>query len=323
MRYGILGAGNIAHAFSTALKGLNLTREAIGSRDIDRAQAFKKTYGFKKAYDSYDALLDDKAVDCVYIATPHSFHFEHVMKALDKGKHVICEKPIALNHVAATKLYEYAASLNLLLVEALWTKFSPLTNHLKTNIYDYIGHIKTLKVDFSFKGDFDPNNRLYNIHLGGGALLDVGIYPVTYANLFLGKPKSIKTEMTLSTTGVDVTSTIDYIYDNQTAHMTISIAQDGPRDAIFKGDKGIIKVPFFWGAETAYLYDLDMNLIKEITFKNKINGYEYEIESFEKSVKERLLDSPFHKAVDAIEVFKQLDQIRAIWGLTYPEERGY
>jgi predicted dehydrogenase len=323
MTYGILGAGNIAHAFSKALKGLNFTREAVASRDISKAEAFKKQYGFKKAYGSYEALLDDPAVNCVYIATPHSFHYEHVMKALDKGKHVICEKPLTLNHLSAIKLFEHAKENNLLLVEALWTKFSPLTNHLKTHMSEYIGHIKSMTIDFSFKGDFDPSNRLYNIHLGGGALLDVGIYPVTYANLFLGIPKEIKTQMHLSTTGVDETSTIDYLYDQALVHMTISIAKDGSKEAVIKGDKGLIKVPFFWGAETAYLYDLDGTLLKEITFKNNINGYEYEIESFNKSVKDGLLDSPFHKSEDVIEVLKQLDAIRAIWGFSYPEERGY
>ncbi|MDP6922634.1 MAG: Gfo/Idh/MocA family oxidoreductase, partial [Lutibacter sp.] len=213
--WGILGCGKIARKFSKDLQSLdNAHCYAVASRELAKAQDFADTFCFEKAYGTYLELVEDPAVDIVYIATPHAFHLAHSLLCLEHRKAVLCEKAFAMNHREVQQMVRASKESNTFLMEAFWTRFQPqflkVLELIKTQP---LGALRFVKSDFMFNGPYDPENRLYNIGLGGGSLLDIGIYPVFYALMFLGKPDHIKTLPHFSPTGSEESIAVLFGYN--------------------------------------------------------------------------------------------------------------
>lgn len=204
-KWGTIGLGHIAGKFADALAiAGNAVLEAVASRELRRAEQFGKEHGARKTYGSYEALAKDPDIDAVYIATPHAFHADLAMLCLRRGKAVLCEKPMALNYWQVKTMTDSAKANNAFMMEVMWTRFLPATEKMLELVQQgAIGDIHTITADFCFNAPFDPQGRLYNPALGGGALLDVGIYPLFLALLLLGRPKKIRARAKLSVTGVD------------------------------------------------------------------------------------------------------------------------
>ena len=321
IRFGIIGAGAIAHAFSKACLDSHCPLQGIASRDIERAKAFQKQYGFREVYDNYESLYLDPLVDAIYVATPHGLHYEQMLAILKHKKHILCEKSFTLNAKQAKHIFEIAKAQHVFVMEAMWTRFLHLTRTVLSKVQQgVIGQITSLKVDFAFASQPSDASRLFNPSLGGGALLDVGIYPITYANLFLGKPEIIVSKAKLTSALVDGTIDLEYSYPNQKAYLHGSIIEEGGKDAYIYGELGYIKVPFFWGAHEAFIYDLNHQLIEHIHIPHKSNGYEYEIEAFIEAIENKTFRTPYMNVEDTLSILEQMDTIRKQVGVVYPNE---
>lgn len=323
VKFGIIGAGNIAETFARSLNGINEGElYAIASRKMEKAEAFKEKFNVVKAYDSYQAMYEDPNLDCVYVATPHGLHYEQMLEILDYKKHILCEKAFTLNHKQAEDVFKKAKEQGVFVMEAMWTRFLPTILGVMGHVVEgTIGEITQLEATFSFEGNRSPDDRLYNKELGGGALLDIGIYPITLANLVLGPPALIDSHATLHQTGVDYYETIVYEYENgAVATLKAGFNKDAPREATIYGTKGKIHIPNFWSAEEAYVYDEDDTLIEHIEYKHPVNGFEYEIKEVIACIENNRLESSIMPPATTIRILKQMDGLRKKWGVIYPQE---
>ena len=323
VKFGVIGAGRIANVFATSMKVTsNGQLQAVASRNLKRAEDFKEKYGFEKAYGSYQALYEDSSVDCIYVATPHGLHYEQMMEILDYGKHILCEKPFTLNHKQAQAVFKKAKEKKLFVMEAMWTRFLPVIKAVKQKVDEgMIGTIKHLEATFHFNPEKNNEDRLFKRELGGGALLDIGIYPITFANLFLGRPNEVSSEVRMYKTGVDLEETITYHYDTAQAVLKASLDKEDKRDAVIIGSKGTIIVPRFWEAQKAMVYDTNNHLLETIEYKHEAAGFEYEIQEVINCIQNGKLESGIMPASETIEILKQMDNLRQSWGLTYPQEK--
>jgi len=321
LNYGVIGAGRIAKQFCNAVNGINGKLYAVASRSIERAEAYQKEFNFEKAYGSYEELLNDPKVDIVYIATPHGLHYEQMMLILDYKKNILCEKPFTLNAKQAKTVFDKAKKNNCFVMEAVWTRFLPTILEVKQLVEQgIIGEIKEIVNSFGFAFEYGEKGRLYDLKLGAGALLDVGIYPVSFAHLFLGAPSSFETQADMDPNGFDLSEKTTFHYPNAIAHLESSMVEDLDSTAVIKGTKGYIKIPTFWKAEKAYIYDLNDHLIKEISHPFIVNGFEYEIMETYRMVEAGLLESSIMPHSVTLEIMKEMDELRKIWGLKYPQE---
>jgi dihydrodiol dehydrogenase / D-xylose 1-dehydrogenase (NADP) len=321
IRFGVLGAGRIAHSFSAAASGIGEHLYAIASRDLAKAVELKNKYHYEVAYGSYQAMLADPLVDCVYIATPHALHYEQMIQTLQAGKHILCEKAFTLNANQAKNIFALAAKKKLFVMEAMWTRFLPTIQEVvKTVEKGDIGDVIQLDATFSFLGNADPEKRLANPALGGGALLDVGIYPITMANLILGSPTAVESEIVWSPTGVDLANKITYLYPESEAFLQSGFIEEQPRDAYIYGTTGYIQIPHFNGAERAIVFDRNHKIVRVIEHKHLVNGMEYEIFETVRCIKKKLLESAVMTHETTLEILRQMDEIRRQWNLVYPHE---
>lgn len=321
VRFGILGAGRIAHSFCAAAKGIGETVSAVASRDEQKAKDFQAKWNLPRAYGSYEAFLSDPTVDCVYVATPHGLHYEHMLQILDAGKHILCEKAFTLNRKQAAEIFAKAKEKGLFVMEAMWTRFLPtIQDVLKIVQNGEIGEIIQIDAAFCFEASKDPEGRHLNLALGGGALLDVGIYPITMANLVLGSPTSIESEVRLHSSGVDISETITYLYPEAEVFLKAGFDEDLPRDAFLYGTTGYIQIPHFNGAERAIVFDRNHKIVKVIEHKHLVNGLEYEIFETVRCIKKKALESQIMSHETTLEILAQMDQLRRDWNLSYPQE---
>ncbi|MEC8437432.1 MAG: Gfo/Idh/MocA family oxidoreductase, partial [Pseudomonadota bacterium] len=253
IRWGILGTGLIAAEFA---KAMHHVRDAellsVGSRTRSSARDFANAHGIAHAHASYEALAEDPNVDVVYIATPHTLHFENTLLCLQAGKHVLCEKPFALNTAQVTDMVIAAREHKLFLMEAMWMRFIPLIRDLVRRLAENeIGEVKMLQADFGFRAPLDPSSRLFNLDLGGGALLDIGIYPLAFATLLLGEPEEITSVAHKTTTGVDEQSA--YLLRHSQGQISVlasALRTQTSMSASVYGSHGHILLPKqFWRAK--------------------------------------------------------------------------
>ncbi|MGM0436287.1 MAG: Gfo/Idh/MocA family protein [Bacillota bacterium] len=321
VRFGVIGAGNIAHKFSEALNGMNGYLRAIASSKIEKAQKFQRDYGYEHAYEGYDALFKDEGVDCVYIATPHAFHYEQMLQAIAHGKHVLCEKSFTLNEAQAKRVYEEAKKKGVFVMEAMWTRFLPvLSEVLEVVEKGGIGALEKIEANFTFDVPIKEDNRLFNKSLGGGALLDIGIYPITLVNMLMGEPKSFETTVEKHNTGVDIEHSITYFYEGVTAYMHSSFKDDSTPKAMIQGTNGKIEMDYFWEAEKAYVYNKDGFLVRTIHHPHPINGFEYEISEVIHAIESGKLESNIVPHKTTLSILRQMDAIRKVWNLEFPGE---
>ncbi len=321
IKFGLIGAGRIAHAFAASIKVTDAKLVAVASRDEKKALVFKEQYNLEKAYGSYEELYNDETINCIYVATPHGLHYEQMLDIIKASKHILCEKAFTLNHKQALDVFKKAKAKNLFVMEAMWTRFLPVIKKVKALIKEgIIGKVETLEACFHFNPEKNERDRLFNPKLGGGALLDIGIYPITLANLILGEPKQIKSKVKRFKTGVDLEETITYHYGHAVAYLSASLDKPEKREAIIKGTKGHIFLPHFWAAEKALVYDEHNQLIKTIEQKHQVMGFEYEINEVIDCLKKGKQESDIMPHKTTIAILKQMDGLRKTWGLSYPQE---
>jgi predicted dehydrogenase len=322
VRWGIFGTGNMASQLALALARLPDARLiAVASRSKRRADLFADGAGVPHRYGSYDALLDDPDVDVVYVATPHTEHRENTLAALRAGKHVLCEKPMALNAREAQEMVAEARSRGLFLMEAVWMRFLPLMNDLRSLLAeDAIGALHMLQADFGFSAEFDPASRLFDLKLAGGALLDVGVYPVNLASLLFGAPEQIASLAHLGETGVDEQNAITMRYPGgRLAVMSSSIRAETPNEAHISGANGSIRLHHRWWVPE--LMTVTVGARQETVHKPMLgNGYAHEADEVMRCVRDGLTESPLMPLDETLSIMHTLDQIRAQWGLVYPQE---
>lgn len=324
IKWGILGAGNISSSFATALNSIE-DAEIVGvaARDRIRAEEFCEKYNGKKAYGSYEELVMDPEIQVVYIGTLHPYHYEHAKLCLEHGKAVLCEKPFTLNEKSSKALMDLAKEKNVFLMEAMWTKFLPATKKVKEWIQNgKIGNVRYIKSAFGLHLEYDETHRLFQLEKGGGALLDLGIYPITYAIHMLGQvPRDIKSSVVMGKAKTDEINTVIMEFDKGVVAnlMSASTVEVG-KDTEIIGDKGKILVPNFWMANEATLMDLDGNEKEHFEVTHKANGYEYEAMEVMECIRLGKLESDVVPHKDTLDIMRIMDSLRHDWGLEYPGE---
>jgi len=323
INWGIIGLGKIAHKFAEdLLLHVDANLYAVASRSLAKAESFSKQFHSETFYGSYRTLTEDPKIDVVYIATPHVFHYENTMMCLEAGKAVLCEKAFGMNSKEVEKMIAKAEEKKVFLMEALWTRFIPATEKVLELLNSgLIGDLKSLRADFGFKADFDPEKRLFNKKLGGGSLLDIGIYPIFLSLLTLGIPKKMKASAVMSFTGVDKSVMMLFDYEsNQTAILDSSLVVSTPGEAWFHGDKGSLKLyPKFHQAKQISFYkDQELKEIYRINYKG--NGYFHEIKEVIDCLKVGKTESEKMPHIFSLNLMHILDRVRVEIGLSYWEE---
>ena len=318
INWGILGLGSIAHKFATDLltvEGANLY--AVASRSQDKADQFGSKYNSNKAYNSYKALVEDKNIDAVYIATPHALHKENSLLCLDHGIAVLCEKPFAMNAQEVGLMIAKAKEKNLLLMEALWTYFLPHYQYvLKAIEGKTFGNLIKLEADFGFYRAFNNDARLFNKSLGGGSLLDIGIYPIFSALSTLGIPKNIQASATYFENGADSSCNMIFEYNEATAHLKSTLIEGTPTEATFYCEHATIKInSMFHQPSTVTILSEGKEEI--IDFNYKTIGYNYEVIHFNELIRQGKTESDIMTFEFSKTLIKTLDQVRNIINLQY------
>ena len=321
IKWGIIGLGNIAHQFA---KDLMLVDEAelvaVASRNLDKAQEFAQNYDCKKAYDSYDSIINDAEVDILYIATPHNSHAALTIKALQNKKHVLCEKPIALNYTDAFQMIEASKKNNQFFMEAFWTRFNPSFREAFSKIKKgEIGEVKYINADFAFTAEElgGEGNRKTDISLGGGALLDIGVYPLFLCYVVLGIPVEILAKANFHQTGADLQTSMILQYDNAQAILHSSFVSTSNIKATINGTKGRINLNTLWHQTQSYTLTVDEQ-DEEILLPTKGKGFTYEIEECHHCIKENKIESELWSHQNSLELIKIVDEVRSKIGLEYP-----
>ncbi|TGV04792.1 Gfo/Idh/MocA family protein [Flavivirga rizhaonensis] len=319
INWGIIGLGNIANKFAQDLLTIEDAQlYAVASRSQEKADTFASKYNATKAYDSYEALVKDSNIDAVYIATPHALHKENTLLCLEHGIAVLCEKPFAMNAEEVNTMISKAKEKNVPLMEALWTYFLPhyqyVLKELENKTY---GNILKLEADFGFYREFDDTSRLFRKSLGGGSLLDIGIYPVFAALSTLGIPQNIKASASFFENGADSSCHMVFNYDNDvTAHLKSTLLEETPTEAIFYCENGTIKINRgFFMPTTVTLISNDKEEV--IDFGYKTIGYNYEILHFNNLLREGKVESNVMTFEFSKQLIKLLDDVRANINLEY------
>jgi predicted dehydrogenase len=322
-RWGIIGPGRIAHKFALGLGAMpGATISAVASRDIERADSFTSQFG-GKAFGSYTQMLESKLVDAVYIATPHNFHLEHTLLALERKVPVLCEKPLAVNANQALNMTQSSHQNHTFLMEGLWTRFLPHIRFIEEiQANGDFGALKFIQADFGFKAIFNPDSRLFNPNLAGGALLDIGIYPLFLSTFFLGKPTSIAVSADLASTGVDEAVFLQLEFENKSkAQLMASVRHKSRTSARFVFDRGEIEIEEQWLRPANLIVRNEGNELSEVfNFPPLVNGFEYEALEVQRCVEDGKIESELMPHVFSTSLLELMDQIRAEIGVKYPFE---
>lgn len=323
IRWGILGPGGIAHKFADALKVIRDAEiTAVGSRDLQRADAFADTFDVPHRHGNYVELANNPEVDVVYVATPHPFHKACAMLCLEAGKAVLCEKPLTVDTDQAEALIACAREHKQFLMEAMWTRFIPVMVKVRKWLADgVIGEPRMLTADFGNRVELTAENmqgRLFALKLAGGAMLDIGVYTVSLASMVFGAPTKITSLAHIGETGVDEQAAVLLSYDaDQIASLSCAITTRTSQDARIFGTKGSIYIPNFSRATSATLEVLEKEPVQiEIPFTG--NGFEYQVLEVIKCLRAGKLESDVMPLDESLSIIQTMDIARAQWGLEYP-----
>jgi len=318
-RWGILGTGGIASTFATDLPladGAELA--AVGSRTLEAATAFADRHGFARAHGSWAELAADPEVDVIYVATPHAFHQDAAMVCLAAGKAVLCEKPMTLDRASSELLVRTARTHGVFLMEAMWMRCNPAIRAI-TELVDSggIGTVTAVHADFGLQGPFEPTHRLRNPALGGGALLDLGVYPLNFAHLILGAPASVQSWAKLTPEGVDETTGVLLGYESgAVAALTCSINGESRNAASITGTTGRIDLPPGFFAPRGFTVTRGA-AVEEVEIPFAGRGYQFEAAEVQRCLHTGLPESPLMPHATTLEIMSQMDAIRAQIGVTY------
>ena len=319
-RWGILGPGRIAHKFVQDLLTLpDAQLYAVASSDPQRADEFARQYGATHAFGQYEDLLTLPDLDVVYVATPHVKHHEHARMLLNGGKAVLGEKPFAMNSEQVREIIETARSKRVFLMEALWSRFMPGIEFALDLIKSgAIGKVLSVKADFGFKAPFLPEKRLFNKDLGGGALLDIGIYPLFLSYLILGKPTAIKASATFGTTGVDEQCGMVLSYaDGQLALLDSTLLTQTDCVGLIQGETGQIRIHNRFHETKRVTLHRENQPPRSFGFDRTTHGYDYEAAHVMQCLRGDRLESPLWSLDDSLNLMTLLDTVRAEAGIVY------
>lgn len=319
IRWGILGTGRIAKTFAEALAVLpEMELVAVGSRNAASAKDFAAAYKAPRAHATYEGLANDKDVEAVYVGTPHPFHAGNAILCLRAGKAVLVEKPFAMNEREAKEMADVAKKEKRFLMEAMWTHFLPSIVRAEEFVKKgAIGELLMVHADFGFRAPFDPKGRLFDPALGGGSLLDVGVYPVSLATRLLGEPSRIQSAAVLGKSGVDEQASMILEYGGgRQAVLSSAIRAETGHFATLSGSEGRIRIEApFWKSQRITVKDEALDL----PFTG--NGYTHQAMEVGRCLVEGLLESPRMSHAFSLSVMRTLDAIRRPWGLRYPADR--
>ena len=325
MNFSILAPGSIARKMAEAVTGLSdeykIVCHSVASRNIEKAQSFADEWGFKKAYGSYEEMVNDPEVELVYVASPHSLHFEHAKLCLEHGKHVLVEKPFTVNAAQAQELIDLAKQKGLLLVEAIWTRFMPSRTLISEIVNNQtVGKPISLTANLGYY--LQDKERLLEPSLAGGALLDVGVYPINFAVMVFGMDISrVESSAVMSDKGVDESNSVTLYFRGggmAVLHSTMMTPTD--RSGIIYCEDGYIEVQNINNCEGIRIYNREHELIDEINVPEQINGYEYEVLSCRRALLAGQTECEEMPLAETYKVMKLLDEIRGQWGMKYPME---
>ena len=319
-----MGLGKIAHKFAQDIRLVDGARlHAVASRTLDKAKAFGEQYQANHFYGSYEELVACPDLDVVYIATPHVVHCENSLLFLKNKIAVLCEKPLAMNVKEATIMINCAKDNDTYLMQAIWSRFFPLMEKSKELIEKgEIGDVKSINADFGFHVNWNPDDRVLDKKLGGGAMLDVGIYPIFLTYLMLGKPKSIVVETAFNELGVDETSSIIFKYDGGVmANLFCSLSAHTEVEATIYGKKGKLKLHGRFHHPKTISYGDYYSDIITLNDNYKGNGYQYEIEAVGKDLLNHKKENDLLTHQFSLELTEILDEVRKIAGIRYQQDQ--
>jgi predicted dehydrogenase len=324
LRWGILATGGIAHAFTNDLKLNGFDVRAVGSRSIESARAFAEEFDIPTAHGSYEALAADPDVDAVYISTPHPWHAESALLLIEAGKHVLVEKPFTLNQAQARLVADAAAERGVLVLEAMWTRYLPHMVRIREIIAEgTLGEVRTLIADHTQRLPQDPTHRINALELGGGALLDLGIYPVSFAWDLFGEPTTMQSTAVYHQTGADVQVAVQFGYESGRIASTFSAADAlGPNRAAVLGTEARIDIDTVWYTPTTFrVVGSDGAVLEEYRSEVIGRGMHYQAEALEQFVAAGRLDGgDILSTEESVAIMGTLDAVRAEIGVRYPGE---
>jgi predicted dehydrogenase len=323
IRWGILGTGRIAGDFATGLTELpDAVLAAVGSRAAESAARFSDRFGVPRRHASYEALIADPEVDAVYVGTPHPTHHPLARACLEAGKPVLVEKPFTINAAEAAELIELARARRLFLMEAMWTRFLPLMERFRALVAEgAIGEPRLLIADFGFRHGGGPEHRLFDLALGGGALLDVGVYLVSLSSWLFGAPDRLTGLTHLGPSGADEQSAVVLGFPGgQLAQLTAAVRTDTPQEVTLAGTEGTIRVHPLWWKPTRMTIARPGQADEMIELPYQGIGYNYEAAEVMRCLRAGALESPVMPLDETLSIVRTLDALRAQWGLRYPTE---
>lgn len=319
MKLGILGAGGIASTMAKTVAGMkDVEAYAVAARDLERARVFAQKYEVKKAYGSYEEMLADDEVELVYIATPHSHHYLHAKMCLEAGKYVLCEKAFTVNAEQAQKLFDLAKEKKLLITEAIWTRYMPSRKMINDIIESgVIGEVTAVTANLSYT--VSHVERIRKPELAGGALLDVGVYPINFASMVLGdKVKDVKATAIFQN-GVDILDSIAMVFEgDRMATLQCGAREISDRMGSIFGTRGYMQVQNINNPEKITVFDTEHKEVASYVVPEQISGYEYEVESCMKAIQEGKLECPEMPHAETIRIMKIMDDIRKSWNYEIP-----
>ena len=322
-KVGIIGAGWIADKMAEALSPLSdYCVYAIASRSLEKAAAFAERWNVQKAYGSYEEMLEDKDVDLVYIATPHSHHFPHTMLALEHGKHVLVEKAFTANAQEAEILIRTAREKGLFITEAIWTRYMPLSHKVKEIMESgIIGEPRLLTATLCYMMEF--KERILRPDLCGGALLDLGVYALNFARMYFGTD-IVRTvsNCQLGETGMDMQECISLCFaDGKMANLQAGTLCLNDRQGIINGTEGYIRVDNINCPELIEVYRNYELVARYERPADMVNGYEYQVYECRRCIEEGLQESPMMPHEETLSIMRQMDALRKEWGVVYPMDK--
>ncbi len=323
IKWGILGTGTIARAFAGALMETpGAVIAAVGSRSMISAHAFAADFGEPAGYGSYEALAAAPDVDIIYIGTPHPLHAQNAMLALAGGKAVLCEKPFTMNLREAEQVVALAREKQLFLMEAMWTRFMPALEEVKRIIASgEIGTMHELHADFGFTATRDPEHRINKRELGGGALLDLGIYPLSIACSLLGPVRTVRAQALLSDAGVDLSTGFSLLhYSGAQSICSCSVRAHTPCELTVSGSLGNVSMDAMFHLSNSVTVRLSNGSVRHVSTPYLGNGYVHQAIEAGRCLREGLQESPLMRHTDTLSIMRLMDTIRSQIGVTYPAD---
>ncbi|WMC94531.1 Gfo/Idh/MocA family oxidoreductase [Kineothrix sp. MB12-C1] len=322
MNVAIMGAGNIGGVMANTLNKMKGVKcYAVASRNKEKADEFAKKYGCKKAYGSYEELVQDKKVDLIYIATPHSEHYENARLCIENGKAVLCEKAFTANAAQAEALISFAREKNVLIAEAMWTRYMPMLQTIKDVLSSGVIGVPTM-LTANLGYVINGVSRLTDPALAGGALLDVGVYTINFASMIFGtEVKKVSSVCTYTKSGVDEQNSITMLFeDGKMAVLNSSMLSLSDRKGIIHGTKGFLVVENINNFESVTVYNTNYEKVEKYNRPKQISGYEYEVEACIKALQNGEIECLQMPHEETIRIMKLMDNLRYEWGIKFPFE---